>query len=80
MSVFRSGGCNDSKGDLHDLGATLESTGVMHKVVLKNLLMEFADGAELDELADEDQEWLGLRQVECEEFIKSGFVDTLERY
>ena len=42
--------------------------------------MEFADGAELDKLANEDQEWLGLRQVKCEEFIKSGFVDTLERY
>ena len=42
--------------------------------------MEFADGAELDELADEDQEWVALRQVEYEEFIKSGFVDTLERY
>ena len=48
--------------------------------LVKDLLMEFADGTELDELADEDQEWLGLRQVECEEFIKSGFVDTLERY
>ena len=60
MSVFRSGGCNDSKGDLHDLSATLESIGVMYKVVLKNLLMEFVDGTELDELANEDEEWLGL--------------------
>lgn len=47
---------------------------------VKDLLAEFADGTELDDLAIEDHEWLELRQAECKAFIKSGCIDTLERY
>ena len=48
--------------------------------LVKDLLTKFADGAEVDKPADEGQEWLRLRQVECKEFSNSGSVDTLERY
>ena len=34
----------------------------------------------LDDTAVEDQEFVELRQLECKRFIKSGLVDTLERY
>ena len=47
---------------------------------VKDLLTEFANDAGMDDPAVEDHEWLELRQVECKEFIKSGFVDTLQRF
>ena len=47
---------------------------------MAELLAEFPDGAEQDEPAIEDVEFMGLRQLECKRFIKSGHVDTLERY
>ena len=52
--------------------------GEYHSV--KDVLTEFAHNAGVDDPAVEDQEWLELRQVECKEFIKSGFVDTLQRF
>jgi atypical protein kinase C zeta type len=47
---------------------------------MAELSAEFPDGAEQDDTAIEDEEFMGLRQLECKRFIKSGLVDTLERY
>lgn len=47
---------------------------------MAELLAEFTNGAEHDDPAIEDEEFMRLRQLECKRFIKSGLVDKLERY
>lgn len=47
---------------------------------VKELLAHFTGDAEQYEPTKKDQEWLETRQMECKEFIQSGFVDTLNRY
>jgi hypothetical protein len=47
---------------------------------MAELLAEFPDGAEEDDPAVDDQEFMELRQLECKKFIESALVDTLERY
>lgn len=44
------------------------------------LLAEFSDGAGKDVAIVEDQQLMELRQLECQNLIKSGIVDELERY
>ena len=48
--------------------------------LVSELLAEFAGNTRQDEAAGEDQEWLKMRQMECETLIQSGRVDKLERY
>ena len=47
---------------------------------VSELLAEFTRNTAQNEAAGEEQEWFNIRQMECEAFIQSGTVDTLERY
>jgi atypical protein kinase C zeta type len=47
---------------------------------VRELLAEFPDDAGHVGPPVEDREWMKARQLECQEFINSGIVDSLERY
>ena len=47
---------------------------------VSELLAQFAGTNRRHNSTSEDREFLRMRQQECEAFVQSGFVDTLERY
>jgi serine/threonine protein kinase len=47
---------------------------------VKELLAVFMDGAEQNEFAVEDEEWLMARKLECKQIAQSGILDKLERF
>ncbi|KAL9123575.1 MAG: hypothetical protein Q9217_007005 [Psora testacea] len=47
---------------------------------ISELLVEFAGTNRRDDSTSEDREYLRMRQQECKTFVRSGWVDTLERY
>lgn len=47
---------------------------------VRELLLKFPGGAEQGESISDDPKWLETRRMECENFIQSGLVDSLETY